>query len=856
LTNQTPGQDQQQINAVSWTNGRGLVTGATIFSLLTAIVGTFYLYGPLAGSNTWTGANVYTGAVTFSGAAGQGVGNSLFTATGGAGAVSNADRATNYGQTLNAKSELNMACDGGGTSDEAALQLFLGLHQNFAGTVILPGPQKCMIGSGNHLLPPNASLRGINGGGLMLASGAPITANVLQWKSQADRISVEDVSFDANGNGPGGTGCSPSTKCSFGVFAFTVPAGTPTSGIGNLRFTGNNIYNLAPASSTSYTIDAFRSFAASNIFAEFNRCSFNSYTSYATKCFNIGGVTPPGGSLITIADVDVSHNFMTNSGVYVTDATERVTLEHNHCNGWGFGACLAAEPHAGDLDNTFKGITVIGNVAGHSANVPDSSGTGTPLRSYEIGYGGAVISGNTSTDTCGSGIFFFGANAVIADNTITLPGTCNLSILNNSGISLGAHLGGNAAQEVYIHGNNVDNAPAYGVAAINGAGNLSADIGPNHFNGALGPHFWGPTISGILYSAADSANLIVNPCATFNLRGSTVTANGKAADFWWANQSTAHGTYWTLDTQSAVQVDKCATSLRVTTTVQASPQADDFGWVYQPIIAGSLRAMNFGDAAALGGVYAKCLRTNLSTPWQTSLVIQTNALTFAHPITLSAGANITQCFSVVTPPETISGISSIDTNAGIRVGVAIGSGSTYLTSTPDQWVSGIFYGLTTDQPLQAQIVGTTVLDADSRFYPAAADNGWQPRPYTAQYAELIPFYRASFGFGIKPAANLGVANASCAVAPSAGAIPSLSLQFSPPLNIATNATPTVGTFNPSAVNVNWRNTTGGADIAVSVPAIGSAGGLTSKSLTVSASAGSASAGDIDCVGWFVDTNIQ
>jgi hypothetical protein len=67
LTNQTPDQDKKQINAVPWTNGAGLVTGATLLSILSAIVGTFYLYGPLAGTNAWTGANTFTGPVTIQG---------------------------------------------------------------------------------------------------------------------------------------------------------------------------------------------------------------------------------------------------------------------------------------------------------------------------------------------------------------------------------------------------------------------------------------------------------------------------------------------------------------------------------------------------------------------------------------------------------------------------------------------------------------------------------------------------------------------------------------------------------------------------------------------------------------------
>lgn len=43
----TPNDVQNQINAVPWTNGKGMVTGATIMGLLTAIVGLFALYSEL-----------------------------------------------------------------------------------------------------------------------------------------------------------------------------------------------------------------------------------------------------------------------------------------------------------------------------------------------------------------------------------------------------------------------------------------------------------------------------------------------------------------------------------------------------------------------------------------------------------------------------------------------------------------------------------------------------------------------------------------------------------------------------------------------------------------------------------------
>lgn len=81
----TPNNVQNEINAVPWTNSRGLVTGATVSGLLTAIVALFALYGSLSGANTWTGSNNFTGTGDVS--------TLSSTATRGTTAVTNAVRA-------------------------------------------------------------------------------------------------------------------------------------------------------------------------------------------------------------------------------------------------------------------------------------------------------------------------------------------------------------------------------------------------------------------------------------------------------------------------------------------------------------------------------------------------------------------------------------------------------------------------------------------------------------------------------------------------------------------------------------------------------------------------------------------
>ena len=79
LAQNTPAQNQAQINSIPWTNGSGKVIGAAVSNLFSAINGTFGLYAPLAGPNTWTNTNTFLGPVTLPGATGT---NNGMTTTG------------------------------------------------------------------------------------------------------------------------------------------------------------------------------------------------------------------------------------------------------------------------------------------------------------------------------------------------------------------------------------------------------------------------------------------------------------------------------------------------------------------------------------------------------------------------------------------------------------------------------------------------------------------------------------------------------------------------------------------------------------------------------------------------------
>jgi hypothetical protein len=67
-------------------------------------------------------------------------------------------------------------------------------------------------------------------------------------------------------------------------------------------------------------------------------------------------------------------------------------------------------------------------------------------------------------------------------------------------------------------------------------------------------------------------------------------------------------------------------------------------------------------------------------------------------------------------------------------------------------------------------------------------------------------------------------------------------------------TPTITTYNPSAANANWRDTTAAADVTVNVPSSG-AGASTAVGALIGASGTSATAGNVSCIHWTQDAGL-
>ena len=96
---------------------------------------------------------------------------------------------------------------------------------------------------------------------------------------------------------------------------------------------------------------------------------------------------------------------------------------------------------------------------------------------------------------------------------------------------------------------------------------------------------------------------------------------------------------------------------------------------------------------------------------------------------------------------------------------------------------------------------------------------FERRLYNQELANCQRYFSMSFAQGTAPAQNAGTTGAITAEGQAASS-PAYAYA---PFKTTMRATPTITTYNPSAANANWRNTTAGSDINVVVSNTGDAG---------------------------------
>lgn len=721
-----------------------------------------------------------------------------------------ATRDSFQGARLDLRADFGAACNGS-TNDTAALTAAVTKANAASPPITITFPGTCMITAQTYTFTAAASLEGIDGGGVKLIGGGAPTGNILYWNIGSGNVAVRNMVIDGNtvalASGNGGL--------------------VRIDGATEIRVTGNRIINVAAPISTTHAYGVWLNNSPLAI-VEGNYIAFAAASIYTNQALQLNGVTTS----------TISNNFFINSGSAMyggtggfTTTAGKMTFTGNVTKGWAFGGGITFEITGQDIED--RGSVISGNSFYDSGTALDINTTNIPA--IEVGFTGVQIIGNKIRGTCGPGIFVYG-RASIVGNTIVNAGTCNSSTYYNSGIAVGNPGGQPAGANYTWIDNNVvyddgGGNTTYGFSDTNSS--TGVKLGVNDFNGSQGAY----NIVGLTqFASPQPDNRVVNACGAVDQRNEGASiGSGKSADQW---QVTASQGGVNVNSGTFVMYP-CTSGMQATVSSSHAPLTGDYQFLFQNIAIGDLRDLGYGTVAPRDLVFSFIAKTSLSPPntFSAALINANSVYSYAVNYTITAAANTAQTFSFRVPADSHS-IGPVNTNVGMKVVFDLGSGATNKT-TAGSWQSGNFYGVTGSTNLIAQANATTLVITGVRLLPAGADQGWAPRTFSDELERSRRFYRKSFPIGTVPAQNAGLTGAACAAAQAAGARPMLTLQFGKPMLL----TPTITTFNPSAANANWRDVTAVADVA----AVVLTNGRGPLGATIGASAGSATAGNENCI---------
>lgn len=337
-------------------------------------------------------------------------------------------------------------------------------------------------------------------------------------------------------------------------------------------------------------------------------------------------------------------------------------------------------------------------------------------------------------------------------------------------------------------------------------------------------------------------NRIINPCGTIdqsNQGASLVTpTNGYSSDQWQALANPARVSYQ----RTVTVMGGCPNSIKATVVTSASPAATAFSYIQQQIEASFVSDFKFGTASARNVIVDFCASATTAGTygWGMKNNFGGHLRGYASAITISA-PNTPQCYSSVVPGDTVAGFSGLPGAAGLGILFDTGSGSNFQTGTCNAWAditATTAFFCNTATPLVTLAIGQSINFSAVRIYPADVDSTWVQRTADAEQALAQRYFLMTFQ-GIVPAQNAGLIGALCTQSPlPAGGIQNRQWIFP----VAMRQAPTLVTFNPSAANDNWRDTTAGSDVTVTINPDGS-----EDALQVLIQAAFTPANDISCI---------
>jgi hypothetical protein len=219
----------------------------------------------------------------------------------------------------------------------------------------------------------------------------------------------------------------------------------------------------------------------------------------------------------------------------------------------------------------------------------------------------------------------------------------------------------------------------------------------------------------------------------------TAAINGATANVVAPNATTIPGTNFNI-TRSFLQVN--------VTTTQATLAAGEFLVIYQLVEGSSWREL-CNDVTSLSIL---CSANIPSYPFNFSLFIRDNASAYSLVIPCSiTSANPFNLFTFPNLPIWPSGgtFSQYPGALGYSVGICLGCGTTYQTSTTGSWVSGNLFGTAANTNFMANS-GATFQVRFMQHEPGPLCTMLIDKPFSANLDECLRYYYKSYPYGAVP----------------------------------------------------------------------------------------------------------
>jgi len=252
-----------------------------------------------------------------------------------------------------------------------------------------------------------------------------------------------------------------------------------------------------------------------------------------------------------------------------------------------------------------------------------------------------------------------------------------------------------------------------------------------------------------------------------------------------------------------------ANSLKITVGGGAGAVGtNDFLYVYQPIEANNLNDLNFGTGIAVPTSLSFWVKSSIAGTFAAVLQNPAGTRALVNKFTISS-AGAWQLITIPNIPGDQSGTWPTGNSAMLNLFIVIAVGTGDQSSTLNAWQAGDFLGSTTQTNGVLTTSGATFQVSGVMFNPGVFCLPFEKRSIQQELQLCQRYFEKTFlqGTAVGQNASIGTGEVFILSVNTAAAVNYFLWQFA----VKKRTSATVVTYNPSAANANWRDTTTNAD---------------------------------------------